>query len=199
MKKIVYIIIALIVGCSHVFAQQQVVKYPGYVSYYNPDTLIPDSVIWVETAHSKVAGRATGFHSTGGRINQTKDYAHSGYDIGHNCDASDENGNATDEYNSFDFVNTFPQRPNCNRITWLALENRVRLLAAKYGPVKNKVYWLGISGHIGKDRVTVPTLCIKEIWYNGIHEKYVMPNSDTCNRHPYTFYRFNSQQNGSCK
>jgi DNA/RNA endonuclease G (NUC1) len=166
----------------------QTVKYPGYTAYWNATTKIPDSVIWVAKPHVKVANRAAGFHATDGRLNETSDYVHSGYDIGHNCPASDENGNATDEYNSFDFVNTYPQKPNCNRLTWLALENQVRVLAAKYGQVRNKVYWRGVSGYIGKDRVTAPALCIKEIWYNSKHEKYVMPNSDTCNRHLYTYY-----------
>ncbi len=168
---------------------QQIVTYPGYTSYWNPFTQIPDSVIWVTRPHTKVTGRESGFHSTGDRINQTSDYKHSGKDIGHNCNASDENGNSTDEYNSFDFVNTYPQAPNCNRITWLALEDTVRILAVKYDSVRNKVYWKDVSGHIGKDSITVPAYCIKEIWYNGIHEKYIMPNSDTCNRHPFAFYK----------
>lgn len=189
MKKLIYLLL-LISGCQGAaLAQQQIVKYPAYISYYNPDTLIPDSVIWISKPHEKVADREAGFHSTGGRVNQTKDYAHSGYDIGHNANASDLNGNKQDEYDSFDYVNTYPQRPNCNRLVWLQLENHVRDLATQFDSVKNKVYWIGISGHIGKDRVTIPTLCIKEIWFNGSHEKYVVPNCDTVNRHDYTFYK----------
>ncbi len=177
MKKLIYIIFALISGCTPAFSQQQVIKYPGYVSYWNPFTKIPDSVIWTSRPHEKMANREAGFHATSSRQNQTRDYAHSGYDIGHLCNASDENGSKQDEYNSFDYINTFPQRPNCNRLTWLALEDQVRQLAIQYGQVRNKVYWLGISKHIGRDSVTVPSLCVKEIWYNGQHEVYVMPNS----------------------
>lgn len=189
MKKILSIILLLSAMCSVKAQTQQVVTYPGYVSYWNPSTKIPDSVIWVTKPHTKVAGRASGFHSTGERLNLTKDYAGSGYDIGHNCNASDENGNATDEYNSFDFVNTYPQRPNCNRLVWLQLENRVRDLAIQYKAVKNKVYWTGISGYIGKDNVAIPKICIKEIWYNGVHEYYAVPNNDTVNRHNYIYYQ----------
>ncbi len=192
--KSIAISLFMLLACITGSAQQQIVSYPGYTAYWNPVTLIPDSVIWIAKPHAKAANRSAGFHSTGGRLNETRDYRHSGYDIGHNANASDENGNSSDEYNSFDFVNTYPQRPNCNRLTWLALENEVRQLAIQYGSVKNKVYWIGVAGHIGDDGVTVPTSCVKEIWYNGVHEKYIMPNSDTCNLHPYMYYRVKTQK-----
>lgn len=164
----------------------QVITYPDYISYYNPSTLIPDSVIWIAKPHIKAVGREAGFHATGGRINEDKDYAHSGFDIGHNCDASDENGNKTDEYNSFDFCNTFPQRPNCNRITWLALESYTRALKQS---VRVKVSWNGIQSNIGRDKIIVPLYCIKELWYNKHYEKYIIPNQDTCIKHNFLYYK----------
>jgi len=187
MKKLILLLL-LASLCGIAFAQQQKITNHGYTSYWNPKTLIPDSVIWIAKPHKKVADRETGFHATSGRPNLTKDYAGSGYDIGHNCNAGDENGNATDEYNSFDYVNTFPQRPNNNRLTWLALENYTRLLNC---PVMVKVYWQGIDGYIGLDKVTVPLYVIKELRYSGHYEKYVMPNKDTVNKHPFTFYKVN--------
>lgn len=189
MKKLLLIIILIPLFPCFLKAQtQQVITYPGYTSYWNPLTLIPDSVIWTVTPHKKVADREPGFHATGNRPNLTKDYAHSGYDIGHNCDASDENGNATDEYNSFDYANTFPQRPNNNRITWEHLEVYTRNLKQ---PVKVKVSWKGSIGKMGRDSVTIPELTIKEIWYSGHYEKYVMPNNDTIIKHPFPFYKVN--------
>lgn len=189
MKQLLYIIIALIGGCTPAFSQQQKIVYPAFTIYWNPVTKIPDSVIWTAKPHKKVADREAGFHATSGRINESKDYAHSGYDIGHLCNASDENGNATDEYNSFDFANAFPQIPNCNRLTWLALENQVRQLAVKYGQVRVKVYWHGVKGYMGIDKVTIPAYCDKTISYNGITETYSIPNSDTVNLHEYTYYK----------
>lgn len=173
-------------ACGQGRIPETTVKYPEYISYWNPSTLIADSVIYIVRPHNKAAKRESGFHSTQGRDNLTKDYAHSGYDIGHMADAEDMSDNAIDEYNSFDFVNVFPQRPNLNRITWLALENYVRKLNV---PVKIKVSYVGISDHLGKDGVAIPILCIKEIWYNGHYERYNMINNDTVNRHPFTFYR----------
>lgn len=186
MKKLLLPLIILIAFCS--YGQQQKIIYPGYTAYWNPKTLIPDSVVYIAKPHAKAANRVAGFHPTGGRINEDRDYSHSGFDQGHLCNASDENGNKTDEFNSFDQCNIFPQRPNCNRLTWLALENQVRQLAAKYGQVKVKVYWHGVAGYMGPDKVTIPQFCDKEIWYNGVHEKYSMPNCDTVNKHLYTYY-----------
>lgn len=170
-------------------AQQQVIVYPGYTSYWNTKTLIPDSVIYVAKPHIKVAKRATAFHPTGGRLNENRDYKRSGYDQGHLCNASDENGSKVDEYNSFDQCNIYPQRPNCNRLTWLALENYVRQLATQYDSVKVKVYWHGVAGYMGIDKVTIPQYCDKTIFYNGIKETYYMPNRDTVKNHLFTYYK----------
>lgn len=168
---------------------QVVIKYPGYTSYWNSQTLIPDSVTWVITPHQKVVDREVGFHTTGGRVNLGKDYAHSGYDIGHNCDASDENGNKIDEYNSFDYANTFPQLPKLNRFTWEHLENYCRAISIKFGACRVKTWWSGVDTRIGKDGVVVPLYCYKQIWYGKVTEIYKMPNRDTVIKHEYTYYR----------
>lgn len=186
MKTLTFLVALLLVTGIH--SQQQIITYPGYVSYWNPKTLIPDSVVYVAKPHAKAADRVENFHATGGRINENSDYSHSGYDQGHLCNASDENGDKADEYNSFDQANIFPQRPNLNRLTWLALENYVRELAAEYGLVRVNVSWHGVDGYMGKDKVTIPLYCDKEIWYNGIHEKYSMPNKDTVKSHPFQYY-----------
>lgn len=159
--KQIFTLLILALSLSGLKAQQQIIKYPGYVDYWNPKTLIPDSVIYIAKPHVKVAPRLPSFHPTGGRLNEDRDYAGSHYDQGHLCNASDENGNKLDEYNSFDQCNIYPQKPNCNRLTWLALENYIRQLAVKYGQVKVKIYWHGVAGHMGVDKVTIPAFCDK--------------------------------------
>jgi hypothetical protein len=188
MKKVFYLLCMLAYGCSPALAQTVKIVYPGYTDYWNAKTLIPDSVIWTAAPHVKAVGREAGFHATGGRVNLSKDYAKSGFDIGHNCDASDENGNKTDEYNSFDFANTFPQRPNNNRLVWLQLEAYTRKLNQ---PVNVKVYWNGVSGYLKPDNVVIPTYTIKELRYSGHFEKYIVPNNDTVSKHPFTYYKVN--------
>jgi DNA/RNA endonuclease G (NUC1) len=189
MKKIIFALFTIISSCSQVALCQQIkIVYPGYTSYWNSKTLIPDSVVYIAKPHKKVADRLPNFHATGGRLNEDRDYKGSHLDQGHLCNASDENGNKIDEYNSFDQCNIFPQTPNDNRITWLAIENYIRQLATKYGQVKVKIYWNGVAGYMGVDKVTIPAYCIKEIWYNGKHEKYSVPNSTDVNKQPYTYY-----------
>lgn len=180
-----FAILALLSGCPAV-AQNVVVKYPGYTSYWNATTKIPDSVVYIATPHKKIAARAATFHTSGGMLNEDRDYKGSGYDQGHLCNASDENGNAIDEYNSFDQHNIYPQRPNCNRLTWLALENYIRGLGV---PIKVWVGWHGIAGYMGGDKIVIPAYCDKIIWYNGKCERYSMPNCDTVNRHLFIYYR----------
>lgn len=186
MKTILFTLTFFILTNS-VNSQQQIIKYPGYTSYWNPKTLIPDSVLWMCVPHKKAVDREAGFHSTGNRVNQKRDYSHSGYDIGHNADASDLNGSKEDEYSSFDFANAFPQLPNCNRLTWLAIENYCRKIA----PCKVKVSWQGTKGKLGQDSITIPLFCIKEIWKDSAYEKYVVPNTDSVNLHPFTYYKTN--------
>lgn len=93
MKKLAFFILMAFSGCQGVALAQQVkIVYPGYTDYWNSKTLIPDSVIYIAKPHSKVAARLPSFHPTGGRLNEDRDYAKSGFDQGHLCNASDENG-----------------------------------------------------------------------------------------------------------
>jgi DNA/RNA endonuclease G (NUC1) len=189
MKKL-FILMLIALVSYQAKAQLVVVKYPGYTSYWHSIVKIPDSVVYVVKPHAKAVDREADFHATGGRTNINRDYDNSGYDKGHLCDASDENGNKTDEYNSFDQVNIFPQKPHLNRVTWLALENYVRVLAKKYGSVRVRVSYHGICGVLQPDRVAIPCYCDKEIWYGTSgHEKYSMPNADTVSNHLFTFYK----------
>jgi DNA/RNA endonuclease G (NUC1) len=184
MKKLILLLLLPIM------AGAQTVKhvYPGFTTYWNTKTLIPDSVIYIAKPHKKVAPRLPSFHVVGAMLNENRDYAHSGYDQGHLCNASDENGSIIDEYNSFGQDNIFPQTPQDNRLVWLAIENYVRKLAVQYRQVKVKIYWQGVAGYMGVDKVVIPGNCIKEIWYNGKHEKYIVPNTTTVNKQTYTYY-----------
>ena len=191
MKKLI-IILLLFSGTAfgQTTAQLKFV-YPGYTSYWNPKTLIPDSVIYIARPHKKSVGRLSSFAPIPNEPNQDRDYKGSKYDQGHLCNASDENGNQIDEANSFRQCNIFPQTPNDNRIVWEHLENYVRTLAAKYGSVKVKIYWHGVAGYLGIDKVTIPAYCDKEIWYGTMHEKYTIPNTNDVNKFDYDHYKVN--------
>ena len=192
MKKLKTLIACILLFSECSFGQQLIVDYPGYTSYFNTNLLIPDSVIWTVTKEhltgTKIP-RTNQFHSSAGRLNLKRDYANSGYDQGHNSPYDDNYYSDSAEYQCFDYVNMFPQRHILNAQTWEHLEDYTRKLALQYDSVKVKVSWTGLIGKMGKDSIGIPWFCIKELWYNGQYEMYVMPNDDTVKLHPFTYYK----------
>ena len=189
MKYLLILTLLIVTGLS---AQQQVIKYPGYTSYWNPKTMIPDSVIWTITKvhqQSHQIPRVNKFHSSGARKNLKYDYLHSGYDQGHNSPYDDNYYSDSAEYKCFDFINMFPQLHKLNGQTWEHLEDYCRKMAIQFDSCKVKTSWKTIDKKIGVDSVVVPLYCVKEIWYNGNYEKYVMPNKDTVTKHLFTYYK----------
>lgn len=129
------------------------------------------------------------FHSEPGMQNLKRDYINSHYDQGHNSPYDDNYWSADAEFQCFSYINMFPQRHLLNAQTWERLEDYSRQMALKYGSCRVKTSWRGVDKKIGIDSVVVPLYCIKQIWYNGVSERYVMPNRDSCIKHPFTFYK----------
>lgn len=186
-----YTILSLLLLAA-VGAYGQTITKPGYTSYYNAKTKIPDSVLWTITkAHltgTKIP-RNNQFHSEPGMQNLKRDYINSHYDQGHNSPYDDNYWSADAEFQCFSYINMFPQRHLLNAQTWERLEDYSRQMALKYGSCRVKTSWRGVDKKIGIDSVVVPLYCIKQIWYNGVSERYVMPNRDSCIKHPFTFYK----------
>lgn len=94
-----------------------------------------------------------------GQRAEEKDYAHSGFDIGHMAPSADMSWNAQAEAESFFLSNMAPQLPGLNRGIWKLLESNVRAWAHQrqhsllvyVGPV-----YLPITDTIGPSRVVVP-------------------------------------------
>lgn len=91
------------------------------------------------------------------------DYAHSGYDQGHNMDAYDNGCDPVGMSESFYYSNMSPQTPALNRGEWKSLEEYTRTKATKYDSV---LVWCGSVAigkkHIGK--IAVPDYCWKMIF-----------------------------------
>jgi len=194
MKKIIFLLLLVVSSLS--YGQQQIIKFPGFTSYWNPKTLIPDSVIWTikkDLLEGHRTPRSNKFHSSGGRQNLKRDYANSGYDQGHNSPYDDNYYNDSAEYQCFDYVNMFGQLHVLNAQTWERLEDYSRKIALQYGSCKVKTSWSGIDKTIGQDKVVVPLYCQKQIWYNigstTVTEVYIMPNRDTVIKHPFLYYK----------
>lgn len=187
MKRLCIILLLL-----PVFGWGQVIKYPGFTSYWNSKTKIPDSVTWVITkAHLTGAKspRVNRFHAEQGWQNLKRDYEFSGYDQGHNSPYDDNYWSKDAEYQCFSYVNMFPQRHLLNAQMWLRLEDYSRQMALKYGSCSVKTSWAVVDKKIGKDSIVVPLWCIKTIRYNGVTETYRMPNRDTVIRHVFGYYK----------
>jgi endonuclease G len=123
--------------------------------------------------------------------NYNRDYARSGYDKGHLCNAQDSGANAQTERESFYFTNMVPQEPGLNRSAkeWLGLEMACRrevktkhvqlhIIAGPFGRLKT----------IGPDKITVPAYCWKAVREGGSWTCYWMPNTAAVAAKPFTAY-----------
>ena len=108
------------------------------------------------------------------------DYAHSGYDQGHNMDADDNSCDSVGMVESFYYSNMCPQTPRLNRGIWKTLEEYTRTKAQTDDSV---LVWCGsvaaTKKHIGK--VAVPTYCWKVIYVKklGVTEAYSFKNNSS--------------------
>jgi endonuclease G len=129
-------------------------KIPAWVSY----TLTPKGAVGCEE-------RAGAFKADPSldrtKRSETKDYAKSGYDIGHMANSADMRSNDQLSEDSNVTSNAAPQLPGLNRAAWKSLEVRTRSwvvgrnhdLLIYVGPI----YALKGAKTIGKNQVVVPT------------------------------------------
>lgn len=116
---------------------------------------------------------------------KTKDYAKSGYDIGHMANSADMRWNANVEAESNVLSNAAPQLPGLNRGAWKTLEDLTRAWATQrqhnlliyVGPVYEKV----APSTIGAGEVTIPLSFYKIIIDQETRETMVFlyPNQDS--------------------
>lgn len=135
--------------------------YPR-VAHFQPDPSIPDDA----------SARA-------------KDYAKSGYDIGHMANDGDMRWSPQVELESNLFSNAAPQLPGLNRAGWKMLEDQTRAWAVQRGHslliYVGPVYEKTAPTTIGKDHVTVPLSFYKIIVDQTTNEVMVFlyPHQDT--------------------
>ena len=140
----------------------QEVCFKEYSVLYNYSYKIPmvssEHLTAQEVAESETIGRKNSFHVESTipvpYESKPKDYAHTGYDLGHMTPAGDM-GNYSTEFETFSLSNMTPQNPKLNRVTWRKIENIVRTDAKKY----NEVYV--VTGSIVNDQSKVLTDGIK--------------------------------------
>lgn len=150
----------------------QIVAYKGFHLSYNERHEQAEWVAYIlkkEQVKQNIAGRSNNFRvdeqiHTGTAT--TDDYSGSGYDRGHLAPAGDLNWSQQAMEESFFMSNMTPQKPAFNRGAWKELEEKVRDWAVDNeevyvvtGPVLSK----DITGHIGKNRVSIPKYYYKVV------------------------------------
>ena len=149
-----------------------IVRYQGFISSYNTETLIPDWVAYELTAE-ETTGDASRMDKTfgmdlsfRGKQAMREDYANSGWTKGHMAPAADFFWDDDALSETFYFMNICPQKEQLNNKDWQYLEKQVRAWAKKYGKVwvvSGPIIGDNIYGTIGKDHVVVPDAFFKAV------------------------------------
>ena len=150
----------------------RIMAYQGFVSSYNPKTLIPDWVAYELTAE-ETRGEASredkefsmDFNYKGKQA-MREDYAGSGWTRGHMAPAGDFMWDDSAMSETFYFMNICPQREELNNNDWQYLERQVRGWARKYGKVwvvSGPIVGDNVYGTIGRDHVVVPDAFYKAV------------------------------------
>ncbi|HRX32365.1 MAG TPA: DNA/RNA non-specific endonuclease [Tenuifilaceae bacterium] len=141
-------------------------------------------------------------------------YSTYGFDRGHMCPSADRTASVEDNSATFLMDNMIPQAPNNNQRTWGDLENYCRTLvnagnelyivSGPYGQggTSAKGTFDEISVNSGMNFITVPsqTWKIVVVLTNGDNDlsristttrviAVIMPNTQACNEHPWSYYR----------
>ena len=150
----------------------RIMTYQGYVSSYNPETLIPDWVAY-ELTDEETRGEATRENKDfsmdmnyRGKQAMREDYWGSGWTRGHMAPAADFMWDDSAMSETFYFMNICPQREELNNKDWQYLEKQVRAWARQYGKVwvvSGPIVGDNIYGTIGKDHVVVPDAFYKVV------------------------------------
>jgi DNA/RNA endonuclease G (NUC1) len=97
------------------------------------------------------------------------DYAHNGYDEGHEANAEDFAFDCKKQEQTFRFYNCVPQTPRLNRGCWKQLETLVRKESQKDSL---QIICGNIYGKktIGKNKIAVPDFCYKIVYSLTTHK-----------------------------
>ncbi|NDC42480.1 MAG: DNA/RNA non-specific endonuclease [Chitinophagia bacterium] len=152
------------------------------------------------------AALPTGFYRA-----STSNYTSTGFDRGHLCPSDDRDGSSSDNAETFLMTNISPQAPNCNQITWEALEAYCRtliysgyelyIIAGSYGTGGSGSSG-GTTSTIASGNITVPSnfwkvIVVLPVGINDVSRissstrviAVNMPNTQSVNSHPWSYYR----------
>ena len=155
-----------------VTAQDNIVRYQGYVSSYNTTTLIPNWVAYELTAdetygdatrEDKIFSMDMNFK---GKQARREDYRQSGWTKGHMAPAGDFFWSDEAMAETFYFMNICPQKEELNNKDWQYLEKQVRRWAREFGKVwvvTGPIIGDNKYGTIGDNHVIIPDAFFKVV------------------------------------
>lgn len=145
------------------------IKTPIYTSLYSKDYNMPRQVsykLYKAGGECSRSDEGMTFHNDNIKLNISgKDYAKSGYDIGHMANAEDFSYDCIIEELTFRFYNAVPQSPKSNRGNWKHYETELRKLSQTdsifimCGPIIDKD-----TKRLGMTRLYIPTHTYKVVY-----------------------------------
>ena len=153
-------------------SDDRIVSHTGFVSSYNPETLIPDWVAYELTAEELEGDEQRGDRRFSmdpdykGTQAMREDYYDSGWTKGHMAPATDFRWSADAMDDTFYFTNVCPQNEYLNGQDWEYLEGKVRHWARQFGKVwvvSGPIVGSNRYGTIGDRDVVVPDSFYKAV------------------------------------
>jgi len=174
--------VLLLIKVCFVYSQtiDTIIKKPILTSYFNYEMHNPLFVsYYLYKGGGDCSRKGMNFKTDGLKHSASqKDYAHSGYDIGHMANAEDFANDCEKEKQTFFFYNALPQKAKLNRGCWKTIETKVReqsqtdslLIICGGYDFKNKV-----------GEMLVPEFCFKVIKNLKTNKTicYKFPNDDS--------------------
>lgn len=163
MKNILFFVFALCVLYASGQQVDTVITNEVYTSYFSYGLHQPLYVVYKLYQGGGDCDRSKFHFTTGGLPNSAKpaDYAHSGYDEGHLCNAEDEAYNCDRDKLTFHFYNCVPQTKKLNRGIWKIWETAIR----KESQTDSLLIICGsIFGNRMIGHISVPDKCWKVVY-----------------------------------
>jgi endonuclease G, mitochondrial len=157
-----------------------IITTPILKSYFSYQTHTPLFVSYVlyhgggECSRKSMSFKTDGLNHSA----TSKDYSHSGYDIGHMANAEDFANDCEKEKLTFYFYNALPQRAKLNRGCWEIIETNIREESQKDSLL---IICGGYQFEKQIGTILVPSYCfkiIKNLKTKAIH-CYLFPNDDS--------------------
>lgn len=181
MKRFLFFLAFIPVFC---FSQEidTVIVTPVYTSYFSYQTRSPLFVAYkLYRGGGDFSRSGMSFTKDGlKQSDSSKDYAKSGYDIGHMANAEDFAYDCDKERITFRFYNALPQLPKLNRGIWKKVETKVR----KQSQMDSLLIVCGGYSFRKIGRLNVPEYCFKIVksLRTGVVKAYLFKNDrlDAC-------------------